>query len=133
MQINYEDMKLIVVMASIVQEAFEVSLAQNQTDNNKDFISKKSIEIVEFLTRIQEARKQEEAEAAKPFDGSVKADVNLSVRERVAIRQALEDEVNILKCNRFIDESKKRNRIAICEKALEKVCISLRHDGVFKK
>lgn len=131
MQINYEDMKLIVVMASIVQEAFEVSLAQNQTDNNKDFISKKSEEIVEFLTRIQESRKQEEAEAAKPFDGSVKSDVNLSVRERVAIRQALKDEVNIINCNRFIDESKKRNRMAICGKALEKVCISLRHDGVF--
>lgn len=131
MQINYEDMKLIVVMASIVQEAFEVSLAQNQTDNNKNFISKKSEEIVEFLTRIQEARKQEETEAAKPFDGSVKSDVNLSVRERVAIRQALKDEVNIINCNRFIDESKKRNRMAICGKALEKVCISLRHDGVF--
>ena len=133
MQINYEDMKLIVVMASIVQEAFEVSLAQNQTDNNKDFIAQKSIEIVEFLTRIQEARKQEEAEAAKPFDGSVKSDVNLSVRERVAIRQALEDEIEKLKKMRFhrLDEDKRRNRMAICGKALEKVCISLRHDGVF--
>lgn len=66
------------------------------------------------------------------FNGSLKADVNLSVRERIAIRQALEDEIEKLKKMRFhwLDEDKRRNRIIICQRALEKIKTSLRIDGV---
>lgn len=68
----------------------------------------------------------------RPFNGSAKADVNLSVRERIAIRQALEDEIDKLKKARFhwLDEDKRRNRIIICTSALEKIRFSLAGDGV---
>lgn len=66
----------------------------------------------------------------KPFNGSLKADVNLSVRERIAIRQSLEDEIEWLKSDCFTDEDKIRNRIIICSSALEKIRFSLACDGV---
>ena len=54
-------------------------------------------------------------------------DISFSSRERVAIRQALEDEIEKLKKMRFhwLDEDKRRNRIIICQKAMEKVLATL--------
>lgn len=54
-------------------------------------------------------------------------DISFSSRERVAIRQALEDEIEKLKKMRFhwLDEDKRRNRIIICEKAMTKVLNTL--------
>ena len=60
-------------------------------------------------------------------------DISFSSRERVAIRQALEDEIEKLKKMRFYwtDEDKRRNRIIICKKAMAKVLNTL-HRQDFK-
>ena len=58
--------------------------------------------------------------------------IDLSTRERVAIRQALIDEIEILTKDRFLDEDKKSNRIIICQHALSKIQFSLRKED-FKK
>jgi len=60
-------------------------------------------------------------------------DISFSSRERVAIRQALEDEIEKLKKMPFprLDEDKRRNRIIICQKAMTKVLNTL-HRPDFK-
>ena len=52
-------------------------------------------------------------------------DISFSSRERVAIKQALEDEIEKLKNNTLLDEDKRYNRIIICHKALAKVMNTL--------
>lgn len=53
-------------------------------------------------------------------------ELSLSVRERIAIRQALLDEIELLeKAKKYLDEDKIRNRVIICKKALAKIMVTL--------
>lgn len=54
-------------------------------------------------------------------------EISFSSRERVAIRQALEDEIERLKKMPFprYDEDKRYNRIIVCQKAMTKVLNTL--------
>lgn len=52
-------------------------------------------------------------------------DISFSSRERVAIRQALEDEIEKLKKMPWLDEDKRYNRIIVCKKAMAKVLNTL--------
>ena len=55
-------------------------------------------------------------------------DISFSSRERVAIRQALIDEIEKLTKNPFLDDDKKGNRIIICQKALAKIMNTLHRE-----
>lgn len=59
-------------------------------------------------------------------------DISFSSRERIALRQALIDEIEKLTKNRFLDEDKRENRIIICQNALSKVMNTL-HKEDFKR
>lgn len=52
-------------------------------------------------------------------------DISFSSRERVAILQALEDEVKKLQTIPWLDEDKRYNRIIVCKKAMAKVLNTL--------
>lgn len=60
--------------------------------------------------------------------------IDFTSRERIALRQALIDEIEKLKKMRFhwLDEDKRANRIIICQNALSKVMNTL-HKEDFKR